>query len=726
MKTQAICLVLTIALYCPFASAQWVQTNGLSWGSATCFAVSGANLFAGTSGSGVFLSTNNGIDWTQVNSSLTSLNVLSLVASGANLFAGTDTGGIFVSTNSGTIWSEVNNGLPKPSGSYPEIECFAVVGTNLFAGTYNRGVFLSTNNGTSWTSMSNGLTDSYGFNLPVFSFAVSGTYLFAGTSHGVFCSTNTGASWASGPSGPGYVFALTKHGTDLFAGSFDGVSRSTDNGTSWTAVNQGLPQNANYHEVLSFAVSGSNLYAGTMFGGLFLSTNSGTNWIEIDSGLISKSVLSLCRSGTRLLAGTGCGLFVSDDDGTHWRFVRTMGRRPNGKVTALGVTGTELFVGISWEGERGGSPSNSYLFHSTDNGESWVPETPSGASAIAVLGTDVVVATTRGVFRSTDIGKSWTAVSGGLPRQSYDTTQYVFISDFAVQGQNIYAGSDSGVFLFTLGGVSWTKTSAGLKTLHVRALAVSGAKVFAGTDTGGIFLSTNNGSSWIEASNGLPKSDGRYSSVECFAVNGPNLFAGSYSDGVFLSTNEGSSWTQMNGDLTDTSVTPFSVHSLAISGKNLFAGTDRSVFLSTNGGRAWEKVGTGLNEWVGVGALALNETYLFAGTLGDGVLRRPLQELVTSARTQSQGLPHAFELTQNYPNPFNPSTAIRFGLPRDLLVSLHVFDLLGREVAVLVNEKRAAGVYEITFDGSRLASGVYFYRLQAGDYIATKKLLLLK
>jgi hypothetical protein len=90
------------------------------------------------------------------------------------------------------------------------------------------------------------------------------------------------------------------------------------------------------------------------------------------------------------------------------------------------------------------------------------------------------------------------------------------------------------------------------------------------------------------------------------------------------------------------------------------------------------------------------------------------------------GTPSAFSLAQNYPNPFNPSTVIRYQVPEAGDVKLVVVDMLGREVAVLVNERRSAGVHEVTFDGAGLPSGVYFYRLQAGDVAQTRKLLLVR
>jgi hypothetical protein len=107
--------------------------------------------------------------------------------------------------------------------------------------------------------------------------------------------------------------------------------------------------------------------------------------------------------------------------------------------------------------------------------------------------------------------------------------------------------------------------------------------------------------------------------------------------------------------------------------------------------------------------------------------------VLTSVEERPASVPGMFCLEQNYPNPFNPLTVIKYtiaGTRGQGLgvsgVSLVVYDVLGREVAVLVNERKAPGTYQVTFDGSGLSSGVYFYRLEAGDFVQTKKLVLLK
>jgi hypothetical protein len=192
---------------------------------------------------------------------------------------------------------------------------------------------------------------------------------------------------------------------------------------------------------------------------------------------------------------------------------------------------------------------------------------------------------------------------------------------------------------------------------------------------------------------------------------------------VFLSTNRGANWTAVSDGMTHPFVSRF-----ALSGSNLIAGLNgygyAGLYVSTNRGASWTDASAGMAS-PGIYALAVSGTHIFGTTYG-GVWRRALSEMITSAGLAGNETPGAFVLEQNYPNPFNPWTTIRFELPGPMRVTVRVFDLLGREVSVLLDRTTGGGVHEVRWDGSRVASGVYVYRLQAGNYVASKRLVVLK
>ncbi len=116
-------------------------------------------------------------------------------------------------------------------------------------------------------------------------------------------------------------------------------------------------------------------------------------------------------------------------------------------------------------------------------------------------------------------------------------------------------------------------------------------------------------------------------------------------------------------------------------------------------------------------------------TVGSTYGYRPNIKLVGNSVVSIQHnnqVPKSFVLEQNYPNPFNPTTNIKYQIVNNSFVSLKVYDILGREVETLVNESLKPGTYEVDFDGSNLSSGVYYYRMEAGNYFETKKMLLVK
>lgn len=362
-----------------------------------------------------------------------------------------------------------------------------------------------------------------------------------------------------------------------------------------------------------------------------------------------------------------------------------------------------------------------------------------------------------GVYRSTDSGTSWTAVNTGLTTTDEDGATNVYA--LAVYETNLFAGTNDGVFRSTDNGQSWNKMSISVTNGNVSALAMEYNIILAGIsdrvfsndlygiedwteggsvggsvtalvgppDTlwvgsygGGVFFSTNTGYNEHAMNTGL--TDKR---VTALVISGTNLFAGTLGGGVFLSPNNGTNWTAVDSGLTD-----LNVNTLAVAGTNIFVGTEfGGVFLSTNNGARWTALNTGFGTSYtpnyNVFSLAALGSNLFAGTWG-GMWRRPLSEMITGVKQNEGVAPKTFLLCQNYPNPFNPSTIINYQIPTNALVVLKVFDVLGRDVQTLVNERQSAGSHFLRFNASNLPSGVYFYRLEAGTYHDTKKLLLLK
>jgi hypothetical protein len=225
--------------------------------------------------------------------------------------------------------------------------------------------------------------------------------------------------------------------------------------------------------------------------------------------------------------------------------------------------------------------------------------------------------------------------------------------------------------------------------------------VFDSSGFGAAWIFTRSGGTWTQQGAKLVGTGAVGYSNQGYSVSlssdGNTALVGGYKDSslsgaAWVFTRSGGVWTQQGTKLVGT-------------GAVGFARQGWSVSLSSDGKTA---IVGGYSDNTGVGA-----AWVYAHT-------------ASSVREPGDEVPLQFSLAQNYPNPFNPSTTIEYVLPHSSQVKLTLFDILGREVSVLVNEKKEAGVYEVKFDGSSLASGVYFYRLQAESFVDTKKLLLLR
>jgi len=375
-------------------------------------------------------------------------------------------------------------------------------------------------------------------------------------------------------------------------------------------------------------------------------------------------------------------------------------------VTSIASGGNNIFAAQIHNQTIGGRGVNL----TTNNGSSWTQTSLSNQLltwSLAVKENYVFAGTNFGVYLSTDNGATWNQSS---------LNNHVF-KTIVVNGNYVFAGDNfgSGVYLSTNNGANWAQTS--LNNHEIISLAAYGNNIFAGTyNNNGVYLSTNNGSSWTQTSL-------NNKNVLALAVSENNVFAGTDSNGVYRSTNNGSTWTQ-------TSLNNILVSSIAISGNFVFVGS-WGVYESTDNGTSWIIRNEGL--YLGVRVLCITSNYIFACTAQSGVYRRPLGELV-GIQPISNEIPKAFSLSQNYPNPFNPTTKIKFAISGSSVAQtfLSVYDILGREVATLVNESLKPGSYEVQWNAANFPSGVYYYKLVVGDntnnggFTETKRMILIK
>ena len=388
----------------------------------------------------------------------------------------------------------------------------------------------------------------------------------------------------------------------------------------------------------------------------------------------------------------------------------------NNPVDGFADNGNILYAAIAGTG----------VYRSSNFGNNWIL-TNAGIKTqpfnnIAAKDSLVFVSSNYGLFRSTNYGITFDSLTS-----VYGTVYSVFIVD-----NYVYAGKVNEVYRSSDWGASWSNINYGIpvgRYSMTRAFAYSGNVLYVGIDTLGaisVYKSTNYGDNWIYCSDGITKLNNLYS---LYSVD--NLVFCGTAFGVYKSTNYGTNWSLIPGIPGNIGLFGF-----ASSGsKNIFISAWNSgVYVSNDYGQSFILKNEGL-ESIQCTALHKFGNYLFLGTnpysISCTIYRRPTSEVI-GIKNISTEIPKEYKLYQNYPNPFNPTTVIRFQIKdsrhggSSTIVKLIVYDILGKEIATLVNEKKQPGTYEVSFDGSNFASGVYFYRIQSGDFVQVKKMMLLK
>ena len=405
-----------------------------------------------------------------------------------------------------------------------------------------------------------------------------------------------------------------------------------------------------------------------------------------------------------------------------------------------------ITVGIDVNDGGGGTGSG-------DTGSTWEPVGSFGITEIVYsMANDAngnILAGTWGgnIYRSTT-GEDWTKINDGMG------VAFIWTLKLGTNG-NIYAATEKGIYVSTNNGDSWTLM--GLEDKDVRDIAFdSQGNLYAGTWGTGVFTTTNNGQTWTEISNGLVNTainslvitstdelfaatfgsgvvkynsaanswedlEGAYNLIWTLEV-GLNdvLYAGTYGDGLYESVDGGLSWYKSSQDLP-----AMFVYSIVLDASNTLyvSSWAAGVFMSEDGMNFTPVGMTG----AGVSSILIDmdSSTMYAGTK-DGQIYMKTAEVTDVEDEGNNAVPTEYSLSQNYPNPFNPTTNIKFSVAETGNYKLIIYNILGQEITTLVNNQLNPGNYTVTFDASRLASGIYIYQFTGNNINFVKKMVMMK
>ena len=696
-------LVFLLTMGISSGFGQWVQTSGPEGGWLRSLAVNNGKIYAGTM-AGVFVSTNNGLNWSDKSNGLPNLcQVRCIGFDSSRVFIGTGSE-TFQSTNEGDSWFKSDSGLKHG------VTDFKKVGPRIFASTGTDGIYCSDDHGMYWNHLDSAILTN------IASIAVIDSNIFAGGLGGVVRSTNNGVSWTQVNNGLNNMLmasTLVAFDKNIIVGGSNGVFFSTNYGESWILTGTGLPATP----ARNMVVHDNHLYASFSDwtgGGVYRLSNFGGSWDPKTNEVYNRFVNALLSVGSKLFMGTynGGGVYVSTDSGENWS--STNSGMVNTLVSSLAVSGNTIFSGVN--DYRFGTG----LYRSTNNGTSWIPSNHGIAhnsiNVIAALDSIVIAGTDGGAFISRNLGASWDTVDVTWFNRNFQA--------ISLLGSNIFLGGIfQGVLLSMDGGKNWNPVNSGLTNLNILSLDGNDSTLIAGTDAGA-YVSTNMGSSWNKIASGLPNGY-----VNAIVHNDSFFFAGvqgSPWNGVYRSVDNGLNWIEIVNGLQNKDV-----KSLFASNNQLFAGTFAGVYVSINNGTSWTKVTSGRTDEVITDIVAFQNN-LFIGVQSYGVWRRPLSEMITGLANDRALTPKQYFVEQNYPNPFNPSTKISYSLPSNSNIRIIVFNVLGQQIEELVNQQQSVGRHETVWNAG-VGSGVYYYRIEATDinnpqrrFSETKKMLLLR
>ncbi len=692
---------------------------------------------AGTSGT-LQKTTDGGNTWAAIVTGVTTaLNDVWASTDGQTILLATTVGNVRRSTDGGTTWANVSTGASFT------VQKITVNGNNVLVGGTAVGtatqVRLSTDLGATWALKNTGITAS----TVVWDIDyVNGAWYVTGNSFDIFKSTDDGTTWTNiavlNPSQPWtstyYATVFSPSGDSLVTVGGFGLIQSKLGASATPTAHTALAKPGAWWDTWSSGPSGTVIAVGaptvanSVFDQIARSTNGGTTWSLIPFSTTSTATfysIDMVDNNLGFISGTNSAIYKTTNGGATWDSLASTG-------LPAGATFRKIdFVNATTGWVFASSPSTltNFIYKTTDGGATWTGQS-NGLSAVSngqMYGAYMINANEGyGIsyqpipYKTTDGGTTWT------PQTLVDAFGGFLYDIKMVDINNGYAvGSSGRMYKTTNGGTLWDTVSVPTRSYSFNSMEmISPTSIAIFGSTGTNFITTDAGLTWMTKNTSAATLQGSHWSYD----------AGTSTYALFT---VGTNGAILKNTLSIVPV-ELAAFSASVSGNDVSLSWTTATELNNQGFQIERKDANG--NWSEVAFVKGNGTkvsvtnYSFIDKgVKEGKYSYRLKQIDFDGSSSFSnlvevevGTPMTFALDQNYPNPFNPSTTISYRIPEAAAVTMRIFDVTGTEVATIVNTKQDAGSYTVNFDMTNFASGMYIYKIEAGNYSAVKKMMLMK